>query len=88
MPLPAQSEDALLAAALQSLASQVGRTPLTTLVRDTTTVLERHCIQAALELAGGKRTHAAELLGLSRQSLYAKLDRYGKHFLAVIARAA
>ena len=77
LPLPAQSEDDMLAAALQSLTSQVGRTPLTTLVRDTTSVLERHCIQAALGLAGGKRTQAAELLGLSRQSLYAKLDRYG-----------
>ena len=31
----------------------------------------------ALELAGGNRTATAELLGLSRQSLYAKLNRYG-----------
>ena len=33
--------------------------------------------KAALELTGGNRTAAAELLGLSRQSLYAKLSRYG-----------
>lgn len=72
-----QSGEDMLPAALQGLASQVGRTPLTTLVRDTTTVLERHCILAALSLASGRRTQAAELLGLSRQSLYAKLDRYG-----------
>ena len=31
----------------------------------------------ALELAGGNRTATAELLGLSRQSLYAKLNLYG-----------
>jgi transcriptional regulator PpsR len=67
----------MLSAAVQHLTQQVGRTPLVTLVRETTAVLERHCLLAALSLAGGKRTLAAELLGLSRQSLYAKLDRYG-----------
>ena len=36
-----------------------------------------HYIEAALELAGSNRTVAAELLGLSRQSLYVKLNRYG-----------
>ena len=34
-------------------------------------------IESALELTNGNRTAAAELLGLSRQSLYAKLNRYG-----------
>ena len=67
----------MLGAAIRALSVQVGRTPLGTLVRDTTGLLERHCIQAALEMASGKRTQAAELLGLSRQSLYAKLERYG-----------
>ena len=33
--------------------------------------------EQALEIAGGNRTATAELLGLSRQSLYAKLNRYG-----------
>ncbi|MGZ8403091.1 MAG: helix-turn-helix domain-containing protein, partial [Rhodoplanes sp.] len=33
-------------------------------------------VRAALDLAGGNRTAAAGLLGLSRQSLYAKLNRY------------
>jgi DNA-binding NtrC family response regulator len=46
-------------------------------VRDTVGAVERHYIEAALELTGGNRTAAAELLGLSRQSLYSKLDRYG-----------
>jgi len=34
-------------------------------------------VKQALELAGENRTATAELLGLSRQSLYAKLNRYG-----------
>ena len=39
-------------------------------------VVEQHYVRAALQLADGNRTSAAEILGLSRQSLYAKLDRY------------
>ena len=34
------------------------------------------CIEAALELTGDNRASAAEMLGLSRQSLYVKLRRY------------
>jgi DNA-binding NtrC family response regulator len=30
-----------------------------------------------LKLTGDNRASAAELLGLSRQSLYVKIDRYG-----------
>lgn len=55
----------------------VGRVKLRTIVRDTTDVIERLCIEAALDLTGNNRASAAEMLGLSRQSLYAKLDRYG-----------
>jgi DNA-binding NtrC family response regulator len=40
-------------------------------------VIERLCIEAALKLTGGNRASASELLGLSRQSLYVKLARYG-----------
>jgi DNA-binding NtrC family response regulator len=39
--------------------------------------VERHYVSSALKLANDNRTVAAELLGLSRQSLYAKLNRYG-----------
>ena len=39
--------------------------------------IERLCIEAALELSSDNRASAAELLGLSRQSLYVKLRRYG-----------
>jgi transcriptional regulator PpsR len=66
-----------LNAALRSVAGQIGRTPLLDLVRATAATVERHCILAALELSEGNRTAAAEMLGLSRQSLYAKLNRYG-----------
>lgn len=55
----------------------VGRVPLRTIVRETTDMIERLCVETALELTGDNRASAAEMLGLSRQSLYAKLDRYG-----------
>ena len=42
-----------------------------------TDLIERMCIEAALELTGDNRASAAELLGLSRQSLYIKLRRFG-----------
>jgi transcriptional regulator PpsR len=66
-----------LAPVLGALGDRLGRTPLQKLVKDTVGVVERHYIEAALELTGENRTAAAELLGLSRQSLYAKLNRYG-----------
>ncbi len=66
-----------LSAILGSLVQQIGKTPLRSLVRDTGGIVERHYIEAALDLTGGNRTAAAELLGLSRQSLYSKLNRYG-----------
>jgi transcriptional regulator PpsR len=65
-----------LLSALGPITDQVGRTSLRTLVDETTSVVERHYVKAALDLARGNRTAAAEILGLSRQSLYAKLNRY------------
>ncbi len=59
------------------LTELIGRVPLKDLVRDTTDVIERLCIEAALELTKDNRASAAEMLGLSRQSLYVKLRRYG-----------
>jgi DNA-binding NtrC family response regulator len=52
------------------------------MVREATDVIERLCIEAALELTGDNRASAAEMLGLSRQSLYVKLRRYGLGDLA------
>ena len=62
---------------VSQLTELVGRVSLKDLVRETTDVVERLCIEAALELTSDNRASAAEMLGLSRQSLYAKLRRYG-----------
>ena len=62
---------------VEHLSELIGRVPLKELVREATEVIERLCIEAALELAGNNRASAAEMLGLSRQSLYVKLRRYG-----------
>ncbi len=59
------------------LTELIGRVPLKELVRESTDVIEKLCIEAALELTGDNRASAAEMLGLSRQSLYVKLRRYG-----------
>ena len=65
-----------LLTAIARMTEQIGHVPLLDLVRDTGGVIERHCIEDALDRVHGNRTAAAELLGLSRQSLYAKLNRY------------
>ncbi|MGF1462665.1 MAG: transcriptional regulator PpsR [Maricaulaceae bacterium] len=62
---------------VERLADLVGRVSLKDIVRETTELIEKLCIEAALELTGDNRASAAEVLGLSRQSLYAKLHRYG-----------
>ena len=67
----------LLRAALGPVSEQLGKSSLRKLVKQTVSIVEQHYVKEALELAGGNRTATAELLGLSRQSLYAKLNRYG-----------
>ncbi len=62
---------------VEQLTELVGRTTLKDLVRETTDLVERLCIEAALELTKNNRASAAEVLGLSRQSLYSKLHRFG-----------
>ena len=66
-----------LTALIESVAEPVGKMPLKQLIRSTVDGVERHYIKAALDLVDGNRTAAADLLGLSRQSLYIKLGRYG-----------
>ena len=61
----------------EQLKELVGRVPMRELVRETTDIIEQMCIEAALELTGDNRASAAEMLGLSRQSLYVKLRRHG-----------
>ncbi len=68
---------AVVPRSVEQLTELIGRVSLKELVRDATDVIERLCIEAALELAENNRASAAEMLGVSRQSLYAKLHRYG-----------
>lgn len=72
-PAQASSETSRSA---EELAELVGRVPLKELVRETTEITERLCIEASLRLTGDNRAAAAEMLGLSRQGLYDKLRRY------------
>ncbi len=67
---------------IEHVTELIGRVALKDLVREATDVIERLCIEAALELTGDNRASAAEMLGLSRQSLYVKLRRYGLGDLA------
>jgi transcriptional regulator PpsR len=62
---------------VEQLTELVGRISLKDLVRETTDIIERLSIETALEMTGDNRASAAEMLGLSRQSLYVKLRRYG-----------
>jgi transcriptional regulator PpsR len=62
---------------VEQLTELVGRVSLKELVRESSDLIEKLCIEAALELTADNRASAAELLGLSRQSLYVKLRRYG-----------
>jgi transcriptional regulator PpsR len=62
---------------VEQLKELIGRVTLKDMVRESTDLIERLCIEAALELTGDNRASAAEMLGLSRQSLYVKLRRYG-----------
>ena len=59
------------------LAELVGNVPLKEIVSETTDLIEQLCIETALEMTGDNRASAALLLGLSRQSLYVKLRRFG-----------
>ncbi|MEM6665319.1 MAG: transcriptional regulator PpsR [Pseudomonadota bacterium] len=61
------------------LTELIGHMSLKEVVRETTDVIERMCIEAALDLTSNNRASAAQVLGLSRQSLYSKLRRHGIH---------
>ncbi len=59
------------------LTELVGRVPLKDIVSETTDMIEKMCIMSALELTMNNRVSASEMLGLSRQSLYIKMRRFG-----------
>ena len=69
---------------VEQLTELIGRVTLKELVREATEVIEKLSIQAALEMTNDNRASAAEMLGLSRQSLYVKLRRYGIGDLATL----
>jgi transcriptional regulator PpsR len=62
---------------VEQLTELVGSVPLKELVRESADLIERLSIEAALKLTNDNRAAAAEMLGLSRQSLYVKLRRFG-----------
>ncbi len=62
---------------VEQLTELVGRMSLKEIVRESTDMIERLCIEAALAYTMDNRASAAEILGVSRQSLYSKLHRHG-----------
>lgn len=73
--LPASGNE--LPRSVDQLTNLVGRKSLREIVRESTDLIERLCIEAALVHTADNRASAAEILGLSRQSLYSKLHRHG-----------
>ncbi len=62
---------------VKQLTELVGRVPLKQIVAETSDLIERLSIETALQMTRDNRAMAAQLLGLSRQSLYVKLRRFG-----------
>ena len=61
---------------MNSVVELIGGQSLKDIVAKTTDVVEKMCIETALEMTSNNRVAAAEMLGLSRQSLYVKLRKY------------
>ena len=61
---------------MRSVIELIGTQTLKGIVAKTTDVIEKMCIETAVELTSNNRVAAAEMLGLSRQSLYVKLRKY------------
>ena len=72
---PAMTRD--IPRSVEQLTELVGRMSLKEIVRESTDLVERLCIEAALTYTSDNRASAAEILGVSRQSLYSKLHRHG-----------
>lgn len=63
--------------AMKNVMDLVGTASLKELVSATSDVVEKMCIETAVQLTANNRVAAAEMLGLSRQSLYVKLRKHG-----------
>ena len=59
-----------------TVAELVGSATLKEIVGETNDMIEKICIETALEMTKNNRAAAAEMLGLSRQSLYVKLRKF------------
>lgn len=77
LQLPAATDPALPAENAENLRNLVGTSPLKEIVSGTTEVIEKICIETAIDLTNNNRVAVADMLGLSRQSLYVKLRKYG-----------
>ncbi len=73
----AAANDPQMPRSVEQLTELVGRMSLKDIVRESTDLIERLCIEAALTYTSDNRASAAEILGVSRQSLYSKLHRHG-----------
>lgn len=79
---PARTERLLqpvdgLAAAIETLAAQLGRVSLPELVQEATHLAEHHLIRSALARANGHLPTAADWLGITPESLSLRLARHG-----------
>jgi len=70
------STQSFLSVEMRSVIELIGNQTLKDIVAKTTDVVEKMCIETAVELTSNNRVAAAEMLGLSRQSLYVKLRKY------------
>lgn len=61
---------------MHSVIELIGGKSLKDIVAKTTDVVEKMCIETAVQMTSNNRVAAAEMLGLSRQSLYVKLRKY------------
>jgi transcriptional regulator PpsR len=71
-----QSNQQITDVDMRSVIELIGSQTLKGIVAKTTDVIEKICIETAVELTSNNRVAAAEMLGLSRQSLYVKLRKY------------
>jgi transcriptional regulator PpsR len=62
---------------METVIEYIGSQSLKDIVAKTTDVVEKMCIETAVKMTSNNRLAAAEMLGLSRQSLYVKLHKYG-----------
>ena len=70
------NENVVSEKATKKIMKLVGSAPLKDLVADTSDIVEKICIETALKMTKNNRVATAEMLNLSRQSLYVKLRKY------------